>query len=65
MMLLSELARHDLVVWLSVANTHIERIAQIMTVHKFTSADATFERSPAQAGDISAGTVLDQRHGGR
>lgn len=35
-----------------------------MTVYKFAAADATFERSPGQTGDIFAGNVLDQRHGG-
>ena len=35
-----------------------------MTVYKFASTDATFERSPGQTGHIFAGNVLDQRHGG-
>jgi ethanolamine utilization protein EutQ (cupin superfamily) len=35
-----------------------------MTVRKFASSDATFERSPGQDGDIYAGNVIDQRHGG-
>ena len=35
-----------------------------MTVRKFASADAVFERSPGQDGDVFAGNVVDQRHGG-
>ncbi len=35
-----------------------------MTVRKFALADATLERSPGQDGDIFAGNVIDQRHGG-
>ena len=35
-----------------------------MTVRKFAVADALFERSPGQDGDIFAGNVIDQRHGG-
>jgi hypothetical protein len=35
-----------------------------MTIHKLAIADAPLERSPGQEGDIFAGTVLDQRHGG-
>jgi ethanolamine utilization protein EutQ (cupin superfamily) len=35
-----------------------------MTIHKFTIADAAFERSPGQDGDIFTGNLLDQRHGG-
>lgn len=35
-----------------------------MTIRKFTVADAAFERSPGQTGDIFAGNLVDQRHGG-
>ncbi|MHC4053882.1 AraC family ligand binding domain-containing protein [Bradyrhizobium sp. 25ACV] len=35
-----------------------------MKVRKFAVADASFERSPGQDGDIFAGNVIDQRHGG-
>ena len=35
-----------------------------MTVRKFGIADAAFERSPGQEGDVFAGNVVDQRHGG-
>ena len=35
-----------------------------MTVCKFALADASFERSPGQEGDVFAGNVIDQRHGG-
>ncbi len=35
-----------------------------MTIHTFTIADAAFERSPGQDGDIFTGNLLDQRHGG-
>ncbi len=35
-----------------------------MTVRKFALADAKLERSPGQDGDIFAGNVIDQRHGG-
>ncbi|MGX9965569.1 hypothetical protein ACVFYP_19740 [Roseomonas sp. F4] len=35
-----------------------------MPVQKFAIADAAMERSPGQDGDIFAGNVLDQRHGG-
>jgi ethanolamine utilization protein EutQ (cupin superfamily) len=35
-----------------------------MTVYKFTIADAVFERSPGQDGEIFTGNLLDQRHGG-
>jgi ethanolamine utilization protein EutQ (cupin superfamily) len=35
-----------------------------MTVRKFAIADAVFERSPGQQGDVFAGNVIDQRHGG-
>lgn len=34
-----------------------------MTVRRFSVADASFERSPGQDGDILAGNVVDQRHG--
>jgi ethanolamine utilization protein EutQ (cupin superfamily) len=33
-------------------------------VQKFAVADAAFERSPGQEGDIFAGNLVDQRHGG-
>jgi ethanolamine utilization protein EutQ (cupin superfamily) len=33
-------------------------------VRKFTIADASFERSPGQEGDVFAGNLIDQRHGG-
>lgn len=35
-----------------------------MTVRKFTIADATFEPSPGQEGEILAANVVDQRQGG-
>lgn len=35
-----------------------------MEVRKFAIADAKFERSPGQEGDIFAGNVIDQRQGG-
>jgi ethanolamine utilization protein EutQ (cupin superfamily) len=35
-----------------------------MTVRKFSIADAAFERSPGQDGDVFAGNVIDERHGG-
>jgi ethanolamine utilization protein EutQ (cupin superfamily) len=35
-----------------------------MKVRKFAVADASFERSPGQDGEVFAGNVIDQRHGG-
>jgi ethanolamine utilization protein EutQ (cupin superfamily) len=35
-----------------------------MKVRKFAIADASLERSPGQDGDVFAGNVIDQRHGG-
>ena len=35
-----------------------------MLVRKFAVADAPFERSPGQDGDVFAGNVIDQRQGG-
>jgi ethanolamine utilization protein EutQ (cupin superfamily) len=35
-----------------------------MIVRKFAIADALFERSPGQNGEVFAGNVIDQRHGG-
>ncbi|MBM7327314.1 ethanolamine utilization protein [Agrobacterium sp. S2] len=35
-----------------------------MVIHKFAIADAAFERSPGQDGDIFTANLLDQRHGG-
>ena len=35
-----------------------------MLVRKVAVADAAFERSPGQDGDVFAGNVIDQRHGG-
>jgi ethanolamine utilization protein EutQ (cupin superfamily) len=35
-----------------------------MKVHKFSIADAVFERSPGQQGEAYAGNVIDQRQGG-
>ena len=35
-----------------------------MVIHKFAVADAAFERSPGQDGDIFTANLLDQRHGG-
>lgn len=35
-----------------------------MTVQKFAIADARFERSPGQDGDVWAGNLVDERHGG-
>lgn len=34
-----------------------------MKVQKFSVADARFERSPGQDGEVFAGNVVDQRHG--
>jgi ethanolamine utilization protein EutQ (cupin superfamily) len=36
----------------------------IMQVQKFSLDDVLFERSPGQDGDIFAGNLVDQRHGG-
>lgn len=33
-----------------------------MEVRKFAIADASFERSPGQEGEVFAGNVVDQRH---
>jgi len=35
-----------------------------MIVRKFAIADARFERSPGQDGDVFAANLIDQRHGG-
>lgn len=35
-----------------------------MTLRKFTLADASFERSPGQEGEVFAANLIDQRHGG-
>jgi ethanolamine utilization protein EutQ (cupin superfamily) len=35
-----------------------------MRVRKFAKADASFERSPGQDGDVFAANVVDQRDGG-
>ncbi len=35
-----------------------------MIVRKFAMTDASFERSPGQDGEVFAGNVIDQRHGG-
>ncbi|MET4296242.1 ethanolamine utilization protein EutQ (cupin superfamily) [Bradyrhizobium sp. LB8.2] len=35
-----------------------------MNVRKFSVADASFERSPGQDGEVLVGNVIDQRHGG-
>jgi ethanolamine utilization protein EutQ (cupin superfamily) len=35
-----------------------------MDVQKFAIADASFERSPGQDGDVFVGNLIDQRHGG-
>lgn len=35
-----------------------------ITVRKFAISDASFERSPGQDGEVFAGNVIDQRHGG-
>lgn len=35
-----------------------------MDVRKFAAADAAFERSPGQDGDIFAANLMDERHGG-
>lgn len=35
-----------------------------MIVRKFAITDASFERSPGQDGEVFAGNVIDQRHGG-
>ncbi|WP_375308255.1 AraC family ligand binding domain-containing protein [Bradyrhizobium sp. A11] len=35
-----------------------------MKVRKFAITDASLERSPGQDGEIFAGNVIDQRHGG-
>ncbi len=34
-----------------------------MGVRKFAIADASFERSPGEDGEVFAGNVIDQRHG--
>jgi ethanolamine utilization protein EutQ (cupin superfamily) len=34
-----------------------------MKVRKFSVADAAFERSPGQDGEVFAGNLVDQRHG--
>ncbi|WP_088348112.1 MULTISPECIES: ethanolamine utilization protein [Rhodomicrobium] len=34
------------------------------SVQKFSIADAAFERSPGQEGDVFAANLLDERHGG-
>ncbi len=33
-------------------------------VRKFTIADASFERSPGQEGDVFTANLIDERHGG-
>lgn len=35
-----------------------------MTMRKLTIADVAFERSPGQSGDVWAGNLVDERHGG-
>ncbi len=35
-----------------------------MTIRKVAIADAVFERSPGQDGDVFTGNMVDQRHGG-
>jgi ethanolamine utilization protein EutQ (cupin superfamily) len=35
-----------------------------MPVRKFALADASFERSPGQDGDVFTANLVDQRHGG-
>lgn len=35
-----------------------------MKVQKFALADASFERSPGQDGDVFAANLVDERHGG-
>jgi len=35
-----------------------------MPIRKLAIADALFERSPGQDGEVFAGNVIDQRHGG-
>ncbi len=35
-----------------------------MNVCKFSIGDASFERSPGQGGEVFAGNLIDQRHGG-
>lgn len=35
-----------------------------MTVRKFAITNASFVRSPGQDGEVFAGNVVDQRHGG-
>ncbi len=35
-----------------------------MPVRKFAVSDAVFERSPGQDGEVYAGNLVDQRHGG-
>lgn len=35
-----------------------------MSIRKLTIADASFERSPGQDGEVFTGNVIDQRHGG-
>jgi ethanolamine utilization protein EutQ (cupin superfamily) len=40
-----------------------ERRRDSTTIRKIAIADAAFERSPGQDGDVFAGNVIDQRHG--
>jgi ethanolamine utilization protein EutQ (cupin superfamily) len=35
-----------------------------MTIRKLAIADAVFERSPGQDGEVFAGNIIDQRQGG-
>ena len=35
-----------------------------MRIRKFAVADASFERSPGQDGEVYAANMIDQRHGG-
>lgn len=35
-----------------------------MNIHKFRMADAVFERSPGQDGEVLVANMIDERHGG-
>jgi ethanolamine utilization protein EutQ (cupin superfamily) len=44
--------------------TDIHEGEVFMSIRKFAVADARFERSPGQDGEVFFGNVIDQRHGG-
>lgn len=51
-------------IYVELSPTTTPHGATPMTVRKFGIADAAFERSPGQDGDVFAGNVIDQRQGG-